>query len=171
MQHAPYPTRHRTTFFTPFGKRTEKLITLCEENHLIAVFNTHDATGSNEYSDLEEAARFWVDMKDMLNAHTATTIVNIANEWFGASGNSAAWADGYKQAIKIIRDGGIRNTLIIDAAGWGQWPQSIFERASEVASADPLQNVVFAIHMYDVAGKTLRLSRKTSTTRWPQVTR
>lgn len=147
-------------FSRPSVRELKKLITLCEENHLIAVFNTHDATGSNEYSDLEEAARFWVDMKDLLNAHTATTIVNIANEWFGTSGNSAAWADGYKQAIKIIRDGGVRNTLIIDAAGWGQWPQSIFERASEVASADPLQNVVFAIHMYDVAGKNTSTVKK-----------
>ena len=99
-------------FSRPSVRELKKLITLCEENHLIAVFNTHDATGSNEYSDLEEAARFWVDMKDLLNAHTATTIVNIANEWFGTSGNSAAWADGYKQAIKIIRDGGVRLSLI-----------------------------------------------------------
>ena len=41
----------------------ERLIKLCEDNKLIAVFNTHDETGSNEYSDLENAANFWIEMK------------------------------------------------------------------------------------------------------------
>lgn len=140
-------------FTRPTRSELKKLITLCEENHLIAVFNTHDATGSDNVADLEEAARFWVDMKDLLNEHTSTTIVNIANEWYGASNNAQAWADGYRSAISIIRDGGLLNTLIVDAAGWGQWPRSIFEAADKVASADPLHNTIFSIHMYDVAGK------------------
>lgn len=140
-------------FSRPTKSELKKLITLCEENHLVAIFNTHDATGSDNVEDLVEAANFWVDMKDILNAHTATTIVNIANEWYGSSGKSACWADGYCTAIDIIRKGGLLNTLIVDAAGWGQWPRSIFEKAQMVADADPLHNTMFSMHMYDVAGK------------------
>lgn len=140
-------------FSRPTRSELKKLITLCEENHLIAVFNTHDATGSDNITDLEEAARFWIEMKDLLNEHTATTIVNIANEWYGSSNNSQVWADGYRSAISLMRESGILNTLIVDAAGWGQSPRSIFEAADKVADADPLRNTIFSIHMYDVAGK------------------
>ncbi len=143
----------------PTRSELKKLITLCEENSLIAVFNIHDATGSDNIADLEEAARFWVEMKDMLNEHTATTIVNIANEWYGSWGNSEAWAEGYRKAIGIIRDGGLLNTLIVDAAGWGQWPLSIFDAAETVAQADPLHNTLFSIHMYEVAGKNKTIIR------------
>jgi len=147
--------------FSKPGKRDlKKLITLCEENRLVAVFNTHDATGSDSYADLEEAANFWVEMKDMLNEHTATVIVNIANEWFGSMNKAEQWADGYKKAIGIIREAGIRNTLIVDAAGWGQWPQSIFDKAADVAAADPLSNTMFSIHMYDVAAKNAETVRR-----------
>jgi len=147
-------------FYRPSAQQLEELITLCEQNKLVAVFNTHDATGSDNYADLDDAARFWVEMKDVLNRHCATTLVNITNEWFGSMNNSAAWADGYCKAIKIIRDAGIKNTLIVDAAGWGQWPKSIFEKADVVAGADRENNLVFSIHMYDVAGKSYSTVKK-----------
>ncbi len=147
-------------FSKPGVRDLKKLITLCEENKLIAVFNTHDATGSDNYADLEEAANFWVTMADLLNEHTATTIVNIANEWFGSMNKAAEWAEGYKKTIAIIRNAGIRNTLMVDAAGWGQWPKSIFDKAAEVAAADPLGNVIFSMHFYDVAAKNADTVRR-----------
>lgn len=147
-------------FSKPGVRDLKKLITLCEENKLVAVFNTHDATGSDNYSDLEDAVQFWISMKDLLNEHTATTIVNIANEWFGSMNKSAQWADGYKKAIAMLRAAGLRNTLMIDAAGWGQWPKSIWEKADEVASADPLGNIIFSVHMYDVAAKNAETVRR-----------
>lgn len=147
-------------FSKPGVRDLKKLITLCEENKLVVVFNTHDATGSDNYSDLEEAANFWLPFADILNEHSATTIVNIANEWFGSMNKADQWADGYKKAIKIIRDAGISNTLMIDAAGWGQWPKSIFDKADEVAAADPLNNVIFSMHFYDVAAKSATTVRQ-----------
>lgn len=140
-------------FSKPDLQELKTLISLCEENKLVVVFNTHDATGSDNYSDLEEAAKFWIPFTDILNEHTHTTIVNIANEWMGAMYRANEWAEGYKKAIAIVRDAGIRNTLMIDAAGWGQWPESIFEKAGEVAAADRLHNIVFSMHFYDVAAK------------------
>lgn len=147
-------------FSKPGVRDLKKLITLCEENKLVAVFNTHDATGSDNYADLEEAAKFWIPFADILNEHAATTIVNIANEWMGSMNKASQWADGYKKAIAIIREAGIRNTLMIDAAGWGQWPRSIFEKAAEVAAADPLGNIIFSMHFYDVAAKNATTVRQ-----------
>lgn len=130
----------------------ERLIKLCEDNKLIAVFNTHDETGSNEYSDLENAANFWIEMKDVLNAHRKTVLVNISNEWFGRW-ESEGWADGYKKVIPKLRSAGILNTLVVDCAGWGQYPKSIFDRGREVAAADTKNNIVFSMHFYqDAAG-------------------
>lgn len=130
----------------------ERLIKLCEENKLVVVFNTHDETGSNEYSDLERAANFWIEMKDVLNAHRKTVLVNISNEWFGRW-ESAGWADGYKKVIPKLRNAGIRNTLVVDCAGWGQYPKSIFDKGKEVAATDSENNIVFSMHFYqDAAG-------------------
>jgi len=129
----------------------EKLIKLCEDNKLIAIINTHDETGDNDYSALQSAVDFWISMKDILNAHLKTVIVNVSNEWYG-SWESSGWANGYKQAIPLLREAGIRNMLLVDCAGWGQFPQSIQDYGSSVVEADPLHNMAFSIHFYDDAG-------------------
>lgn len=130
----------------------ERLIRLCEENKLIVIFNTHDETGSNDYGDLENACNYWLEIKDLLNAHRKTVLVNISNEWCG-QWNSGLWADGYLKAIPKLRDGGLLNTLVVDCGGYGQYPKSLFDRGRDVARADRLNNLVFSIHMYQDAGK------------------
>lgn len=129
----------------------EKLINLCEQNKLVAVFNTHDETGSNSISDLMNSVNYWIEMKDLLNAHASTVIVNISNEWCG-DWDSSTWANGYKQAISKLRQAGLKNTLMIDAAGWGQFPQCVAQQGTEVAKADPQNNVMFSVHIYQDAG-------------------
>lgn len=131
----------------------ENLIKLCEQNKLIVVFNTHDETGSEEVSRLETAANFWIEMKDVLNAHLSTVIVNISNEWFGGWNQAGKWAKGYKQVIPMMREAGIKNTLIVDAAGYGQWPDCIWLKGQEVYESDPDRNLMFSMHVYDDLGK------------------
>lgn len=128
----------------------ERLIKLCEDNKLVVVFNTHDETGSNNYSDLENAANFWIEMKDVLNAHRKTVLVNISNEWYG-DWKSDPWAEGYKKVIPKLRNAGILNTLVVDCAGWGQYPKSIFDKGREVAATDSKNNIVFSMHFYQHA--------------------
>lgn len=130
----------------------ERLIALCEENKLVAVLNTHDETGSDNISDLMNAVNYWIEMKDVLNAHTSTVIVNISNEWCG-TWDSSLWATGYKQAVAKIREGGVTNTLMVDAAGWGQYPKSVGDFGKDVAAVDPLQNIMFSVHVYQDAGR------------------
>lgn len=129
----------------------KRLIELCEANKLVCVLNTHDETGSDQVSDLMNAVNYWIELKDLLNEHASTVIVNISNEWFG-TWNASSWAAGYKQAIPALRNAGIKNTLMVDAAGWGQYPQCVQKNGIEVVNADPQKNLMFSVHIYDDAG-------------------
>lgn len=137
-----------------------KLIRLCEENELICILNTHDETGDDDIESLMTAVDFWIEMKDILNAHLNTVIVNISNEWVGAW-DSWKWKDGYLQAIPALREAGIKNTLMVDCAGWGQYPQSITDAGQAVADSDPDRNMVFSVHMYQIAGSDPQKVRDT----------
>ncbi len=129
----------------------QSIIDLCKANKLICVAEVHDATGSDNSSDLNKAVNYWLEMKQILNSNKEYVIVNIANEWYG-SWNGSAWADGYKSAISTLRSGGIKNMLMVDCAGWGQYPDSIKNYGREVFNSDEDRNTVFSIHMYEYAG-------------------
>lgn len=60
------------------------------------------------------------------------------------------WRDAYKTAVSTIRDAGIKTTLVIDAAGYGQdnKTQTILEYAKEVQASDIYHNCLFSVHMY-----------------------
>ncbi|PRX35602.1 mannan endo-1,4-beta-mannosidase [Orenia metallireducens] len=129
------------------------IIDLCEQNNLIAVLDVHDTTGLDSSSSLTNAVDYWISMKDVLIGKEDTVIINIANEWYG-TWNGSSWAAGYKQEIPRLRAAGLNHTLMVDAAGWGQYPQSIHDYGTEVFNADPQRNTMFSIHMYEYAGGT-----------------
>ncbi|MDR2559437.1 MAG: cellulase family glycosylhydrolase [Oscillospiraceae bacterium] len=128
-----------------------QIIQKCKELQMIAVLEVHDATGYNDVESLMKAVDYWIEIKDVLIGQEAYVIINIANEWFGRW-ESEAWRDGYIRAIPKLRDAGLRHTLMIDAAGWGQFPESIFRYGAAVAASDVLENTMFSIHMYEYAG-------------------
>ncbi|MWC30129.1 RICIN domain-containing protein [Paenibacillus sp. MMS18-CY102] len=129
----------------------QKLISLAEQNKMVAVVEVHDGTGSDSAAVLENIANYWIEMKSALIGKESTVILNIANEWYG-TWNGAGWAAGYKSVIPKLRNAGIKNTIMVDGAGWGQYPQSIVDYGTEVFNADPLRNTMFSIHMYEYAG-------------------
>ncbi len=133
------------------ASEVSKIIEWCKKYKVICILEVHDATGSDSVADLNAAVNYWKELKSLLNANTEYVIVNIANEWFG-SWDGKAWADGYKSAIKSLRNAGINNMLMIDSAGWGQYPDSIKNYGKEVFNADSQRNTVFSIHMYEYAG-------------------
>ncbi|MDE6149108.1 MAG: glycoside hydrolase family 5 protein, partial [Ruminococcus sp.] len=128
------------------------IINWCKNNKVICILEVHDGTGSNDVSVLNSAVNYWIEMKSALQGNEKYVILNIANEWFGAWNRASEWAEGYKSAIKSIRNAGINNMIMVDAAGYGQWPSSIFQKGTEVFNADPNKNTVFSIHMYQDAG-------------------
>ncbi|MBW4082489.1 cellulase family glycosylhydrolase [Paenibacillus sp. S150] len=131
----------------------QAILALCDQYKLTVMLEVHDATGSDDVSALNAAVGYWISIKDALIGKEDRVIVNIANEWYG-SWSTPAWAGGYQSAIPALRAAGIRNTLVVDAAGWGQYPASIFTSGPAVFNSDPLHNTIFSIHMYEYAGGT-----------------
>lgn len=130
----------------------ESLINICKANKLVAILEVHDATGKDSKDALDRAVDYWKEIKDVLIQNQAYVIVNIANEWYGTWDNGSNWKDGYVSAISSMRSAGINNTLIVDCAGWGQYPQVIFDYGQTVLNADSKKNTMFSIHMYEYAG-------------------
>ena len=130
----------------------ENVIAQCIEHKMIAILEVHDATGKEERSYLDNAVDFWIELKDILNAHTDTVIVNIANEWIG-KWDASKWKAVYSAAIPKMREAGIKNTIMVDASGWGQYGASIKQSGKAVFESDPDRNTMFSVHMYGTAGK------------------
>lgn len=130
----------------------EKLVDICKENKLVAILEVHDATGNDSVDSLNQAVNYWKEMKGVLQGNEAYVIVNIANEWYGTWDDGSSWKDGYVSAIQSLRNAGIQNTLMVDCAGWGQYPQVIFDYGQTVLNADSQKNTMFSIHMYEYAG-------------------
>jgi mannan endo-1,4-beta-mannosidase len=131
-----------------------RLLDRCAELGMVAVVEVHDCTG---YGDLEEAAPlsravdYWREMQPVLRGREATVIVNIANEPFGNNVPPEAWFEGHVAAIARLRAAGFTHTLMVDAAHWGQdWQEVTLDRAPELFAADPLRNLVFSVHMYEI---------------------
>lgn len=131
----------------------KKVIEKCKSLKMIAVVEVHDATGKDEVSYLNNAVDYWIEVKDALIGNEAYVILNIANEWYGSWNNLEKWAEGYKQAIPKLRDAGIKNTIMVDCAGWGQLSDSFIRYGKDVLAADEQENTMFSIHMYGTAGK------------------
>ena len=128
----------------------------CKEYGMLTILEVHDETGSNEISDLEDAAEYFANMADELKGTEAYIMINIANEWHNDAA-STVWRDGYKKAIGIIRDAGLRHCIMVDAGGYGQGAATIHSHGLEVLDSDPENNVIFSIHMYGGAGNTTKV--------------
>ncbi|MBR1764992.1 MAG: cellulase family glycosylhydrolase [Ruminococcus sp.] len=129
------------------------LIETCTLRDMVVILEVHDATGKDDISWLQNAADFWIEVKDALIGTEDRVILNIANEWVG-QWQTKTWAKGYKQVIPQLREAGIKNTIMVDAAGWGQYGKSIKDKGMEVFESDPDRNTMFSIHMYGSAGGT-----------------
>ncbi|HAU84104.1 MAG TPA: hypothetical protein DCW90_00805 [Lachnospiraceae bacterium] len=139
------------TYDKTSASELSSIIQKCKEKKMICIVEVHDATGKDDTNYLNTAVNYWKEMKDILNENQQYVILNIANEWYG-TWNASGWASGYKSAIKSIRNAGIKNMLMVDCAGWGQYPDSIKEKGKSVFDADSLKNTVFSIHMYEYSG-------------------
>jgi mannan endo-1,4-beta-mannosidase len=131
----------------------------CIDNGMFPMPELHGATG--EFNKLQKQVDYWVKPKvvAVLKKHEPYIMVNIANEC-GAHGVEAGeFTDGYKKAIDRIRKTGLKCPLIIDASGWGQDLEILLETGTELLKHDPLQNILFSVHMWWVAndGSTNRI--------------
>jgi len=137
-----------------------RVLDLCKKNKLVAILEVHDATGSDDVEKLRNATQYWISLAPMLKGKENHVIINIANEWFGTSGQAAKWADGYQEVVPSLRSAGLEHLIIVDSPGWGQDAASIAQEGSRIFQADPQRNLIFSIHMYEVAGKNAKTVKR-----------
>lgn len=143
------------------------LIQSCKDNHFIGVFNVQDTGGGNDPDVLLQAADYWVSIKNAVIGQEKYCIVNIGNEWMespvrysnGDWGEYQVnlWSDTYITAVRKLRNAGIKNTLMIDCNGYGQYADIIWKEGARILEedarhfADGKPNIIFSIHFYEKA--------------------
>ncbi|MFQ3579075.1 MAG: endo-1,4-beta-xylanase, partial [Bacteroidales bacterium] len=135
----------------------QNCVQLCIDNKMIPMVELHDWTGStNTTNDFTNMANWFVTHADYFKKPEIARyiLLNICNEWGTwqtANSNGAAWRDGFNQAVTLIRNAGIKSTLVIDAVGYGQDiddAKNIRAYAASMINSDPEKNLLFSIHMY-----------------------
>ncbi|MGW2889839.1 cellulase family glycosylhydrolase [Streptomyces griseoruber] len=129
------------------------VVAQCKTNRLICVLEVHDTTGYGEDSaagTLDQAADYWIGLKDVLAGQENYVVINIGNEPWGNT-DPAGWTAPTIAAVKKLRDAGFQHTIMVDAPNWGQdWQGVMRANARSVYAADTTGNLIFSIHMYSV---------------------
>ncbi|MFF4658779.1 cellulase family glycosylhydrolase [Streptomyces sp. NPDC001381] len=129
------------------------VVAQCKANRLICVLEVHDTTGYGEDSaagTLDQAADYWIGLKDVLAGQEDYVVINIGNEPWGNTAPEG-WTDPTIAAIKKLRNAGFQHTIMVDAPNWGQdWQGVMRANARSVYAADTTGNLIFSIHMYSV---------------------
>ena len=149
------------------ANQVSSLIKSCKDNHFIGVFNVQDTGGGNDKNVLLHAANYWVGIKNAVIGQEKYCIVNIGNEWMGSPGRDCngewgdyqenLWSDTYIEAVRRIRSAGIKNTLMIDCNGYGQYADIIWKEGQRILDEDKKYfkdgkpNIIFSIHFYEKA--------------------
>ena len=118
-------------------------------NHdLIPLIDCHDTTG--EWEVFPACVDFWVrpDVLAVIAKHEDYLLLNIANEADEGGLSDYEYRAGYEWAIKRLRAAGIRVPLIVDAPKWARNFEGLHKAAPYLMKVDPLQNVLFDIHIY-----------------------
>ncbi|MEJ6951305.1 cellulase family glycosylhydrolase [Natronospora cellulosivora (SeqCode)] len=130
------------------------IIEVSKANNMIPILEIHDCTGYGEDNDaahISTAVDYWIDIADVLKGQEEYVIINIANEPFGNNVAADDYVNDHIEAIQRLRENGFKHALMIDAANWGQdWERIMLNRAPEIFAADPDENTIFSIHMYQV---------------------
>ncbi|MEU6349761.1 cellulase family glycosylhydrolase [Streptomyces sp. NPDC047072] len=129
------------------------VIAQCKANKLICVLEVHDTTGYGEDTaagTLDQAADYWIGLKDVLAGQENYIVINIGNEPWGNT-SPEGWTAPTIAAIQKLRAAGFQHTIMVDAPNWGQdWQQVMRTNAQSVYNADTTGNLIFSIHMYSV---------------------
>ncbi|ANQ52744.2 DUF4493 domain-containing protein [Flammeovirga sp. MY04] len=115
---------------------------------LVPMIELHDVTGDESKENLLKMAEFYVrpDILSVMKEYESVLLINIANEW---SGRDTIYRDAYKEAITMMRNAGLKHTIVIDGSGWGQDMTPIFDYGQEILNHDPQKNILFSVHMYE----------------------
>ena len=137
------------------GPEIAQLIQWSKDNRMIAVLEVHDSTGWGDSAaavPISNAVSYWTsaDVRAAIDGQEDFVIINIANEPFGNNA-SGSYVNDTIAAIQALRSAGLTHNLMVDAANWGQdWSGTLRNSATQIFNADPLRNITFSVHMYEV---------------------
>ncbi len=139
------------------GGTLSNIVSWLKTNQLVGVLEVHDSTGYGESAGAvhpDNAVDYWLssDIRSAIDGQEAYVLINIANEPFGNTA-SDQWQPFHVGAVQELRSAGVSHTLIVDAPNWGQdWQNTMRDGngAQAIFDADPDENVMFSVHMYDV---------------------
>ena len=140
-----------------------RLISECQQNKLLCIFDVQDTTGhgskdEKDSATIAEAVNYWLTILMPLKFQENSVIVNIANEPFNT--DNPAWKQQTIDAIQRLRAAGIEHAIMVDAPGYGQdTGKTMLKNANEVFNSDPLQNIIFSVHMYSEFQDVVKVAR------------
>jgi mannan endo-1,4-beta-mannosidase len=120
------------------------------DTKLIPVWDLHDATG--DFSKMPVIDAYWSNPSTLavLRQFESHVIVNLANEAGDYNVSDSTFTSTYTAMIAKLRNAGLRMPFMVDAAGWGRNVEQLLRVAPAIQAADPLKNVLFSWHQYDV---------------------
>jgi hypothetical protein len=124
------------------AKQARKWIEDAKRNgfNVIATYHKASVLGSDNPSDLIEAADWWKKNYEILGGGFT---INLMNEWGSHDLSASSYSTAYNLAIPIVRqvyDGNI----IIDAPGWGQETHTAAVAADDIEDRD----IILSAHIY-----------------------
>ncbi|NME71203.1 DUF4493 domain-containing protein [Flammeovirga aprica] len=124
-----------------------KMINTAIDKGMVPMIELHDVTGDESKENLLKMAEYFVrpDILGVMKEYESILMINIANEW---SGKTTTYRDAYKEAVTMMREAGLKHTIVIDGSGWGQDMTTIFDYGQEIIDNDPQKNILFSVHMY-----------------------
>lgn len=144
-----------TNYSSP--EQMDSLITNCINNKMIPIPENHSATG--KWENLNSVMEWWLQPQilEVIKKHEKYVVVNIANEAGAWEVTNEEFIKFYSHAVNKFRDAGINVPIMIDASGWGQDINILQATWKNLQEADPLQNLLFSVHMWWSDNDSLRI--------------
>jgi aryl-phospho-beta-D-glucosidase BglC (GH1 family) len=127
----------------------------CIELKMIPMIELHDVTCRNSKEDIVRMANWFAAKAAYFKRPEIAryVLINIANEWGDWFMSGEQWRDGYIDAIRIIRNAGIRSTLVIDGPDCGKNTEVVRWYGDDLVAQDATfnggtGNLLFGIHVY-----------------------
>jgi hypothetical protein len=114
---------------------------------VIATYHKASVLGSDNTSELNAAANWWVSNYSNL-ASAGSFTINLMNEWGSHNLSANAYASAYNTAISTVRRV-YSGAIIIDASGWGQ-ETAIAAAAAKGTNGTKINdgNYILSAHIY-----------------------
>lgn len=130
---------------------------------IIATYHKSGVLGTDNASELDEAANWWVtNYKEIKKAAgSAQLVINLMNEWGSHNITATAYATAYNSAIKKVRGAKDYNNIaysgpiIIDCPGWGQETVTTVNAVKGIGTTNGVKitdtNIILSLHAYPQA--------------------